>query len=51
MTRRLLLRKKAKEIGKYDLCRVVNARFFPDSENPDRDYIRLIVAVRAEAEA
>lgn len=50
MTCRLLLRKKAKEIGKYDLCRVVNARFFPDSEDPNRDYIRLIVAMCAGTE-
>ena len=34
---------KSKELGKYDLCRVVNARYFPDSTDPDRDYIRLIV--------
>lgn len=26
------------------MCRVVNARFFPDSENNGRDYIRLIVS-------
>lgn len=41
---RLLFRKKSKEFGKYDMCRVVNARFFPDSENNGRDYIRLIVS-------
>ena len=39
----MLIRKKSKELGKYDLCRVVNARYFPDSTDPDRDYIRLIV--------
>lgn len=43
LTSRMLIRKKSKELGKYDLCRVVNARYFPDSTDPDRDYIRLIV--------
>lgn len=45
MIHRILLRKKSKEIGKYDLCHVVNARYFPDKENPDRSYIRLIVVL------
>lgn len=30
------------------MCRVVNARFFPDSENNGRDYIRLIVSLFLE---
>lgn len=42
---RILLRKKSKELGRYDLCRVVNARYFPDKEDQDRSYIRLIVVV------
>lgn len=44
-TRELILRKKSKDIGRYDLCRVVNARFFPDSFDHERDYIRLIVSM------
>lgn len=46
---RILLRKKSKELGRYDLCYVVNARYFPDKENPDRSYIRLIVIMNASS--
>ena len=51
MTYRLLLRKKSKEIGRYDLCHVVNARFFPNKDDAERSYIRLIVAVLLGCEA
>ena len=46
---RILLRKKSKELGRYDLRYVVNARYFPDKENPDRSYIRLIVIMNASS--
>jgi len=51
MTHRLLLRKKSKEIGRYDLCHVVNARFFPNKDDQERSYIRLIVVVFCGHEA
>ena len=47
----MLIRKKSKELGKYDLCRVVNARYFPNSTDPDRDYIRLIVRAAPRSES
>ena len=46
-TRSLRLRKKEKDEACYDLCRVVNARYFPDEEDSDRDYLRLIVGLKA----
>ena len=48
-TRKLLIRKKEKDVARYDLCRVVNARYFPDTEDSERDYIRLIVGMRGES--
>ena len=41
-------RKKEKDEARYDLCRVVNARYFPNEEDSDRDYLRLIVGSRGE---
>ena len=47
-TREMRLRKKEKDEARYDLCRVVNARYFPDEEDSDRDYLRLIVGLERE---
>ena len=49
-TREMRLRKKEKDEARYDLCRVVNARYFPDEEDSDRDYLRLIVGLEREGE-
>ena len=50
-TRELRLRKKDKDEARYDLCRVVNARYFPDEQDSDRDYLRLIVRLQRRGEA